>query len=289
VATWSAPGKVFLFGEHAVVYGRPGIAMAIKPRVFVTVRRSRTATHAKSPYIEQCFEEMGVTGSVYVNSQLPSSSGLGSSAAVTVAALAAINDEFSLNYKTEEIANVAFAIEKKIQKGRASPTDTSVCTYGGLVFITGTARRRLPPQQFPLVIGNSMISHNTSKMVEMVGELRKMNPEICDPVLDAIKGVTLSAMKYLNDPNQLGRLMNMNHALLEVLGVGHPVLSKLVLAARGAGAYGAKLTGAGGGGCIIAICPKHLKNRITGAIVASSGHAFITTIDTTGVRKEKDV
>ncbi|MDD1716963.1 MAG: mevalonate kinase [Methanoregulaceae archaeon] len=289
MATWSAPGKVFLFGEHAVVYGRPGIAMAIKPRVFVTVRRSRTATHAKSPYIEQCFEEMGVTGSVYVNSQLPSSSGLGSSAAVTVAALSAINDEFSLNYKTEEIANVAFAIEKKIQKGRASPTDTSVCTYGGLVFITGTARRRLPPQQFPLVIGNSMVSHNTSKMVEMVAELRRMNPEICDPVLDAIKGVTLSAMKHLNDPNQLGRLMNMNHALLEVLGVGHPVLSKLVLAARGAGAYGAKLTGAGGGGCIIAICPKHLKNRITGAIVASSGHAFITTIDTTGVRKEKDV
>jgi mevalonate kinase len=263
--------------------------MAIKPRVFVTVRRSRTAHHAKSPYIEQCFEEMGVKGSVYVNSQLPSSSGLGSSAAVTVAALAAINDEFGLNYTTEELANIAFAIEKKVQKGRASPTDTSVCTFGGLVLITGTARRRLPPQHFPLVIGNSMVSHNTSKMVEQVAELRKKNPEICEPALDAIKGVTLSAMRHLNDPNQLGKLMNMNHALLEVLGVGHPALSKLILAARGAGAYGAKLTGAGGGGCIIALCPKNLKNRIAGAIGASNGHAFMTTIDTTGVRKEKDV
>ena len=263
--------------------------MAIKPRVFVTVRRSRTAHHAKSPYIEQCFEEMGVKGSVYVNSQLPSSSGLGSSAAVTVAALSAINDEFGLNYTIEELANVAFGIEKKVQKGRASPTDTSVCTFGGLVLITGTARRRLPPQHFPLVIGNSMVSHNTSKMVEQVAELRKKNPEICEPVLDAIKGVTLSAMRHLNDPNQLGKLMNMNHALLEVLGVGHPAISKLVLAARGAGAYGAKLTGAGGGGCIIALCPKHLKNRITGAIGASNGHAFMTTIDTIGVRKEKDV
>ena len=157
MATWSAPGKVFLFGEHAVVYGKPGIAMAIKPRVFVTVRKSRTAHHAKSPYIDNCFEEMGVKGSVYVNSQLPSSSGLGSSAAVTVATLSAINDEFGLNYKTEEIANIAFAIEKKVQKGRASPTDTSVSTFGGLVLITGTSRRRLAPQHFPLVIGNSMV------------------------------------------------------------------------------------------------------------------------------------
>ena len=151
VATWSAPGKVFLFGEHAVVYGKPGIAMAIKPRVFVTVRKSRMAHHAKSPYIDNCFDEMGVRGSVYVNSQLPSSSGLGSSAAVTVATLSAINDEFGKKYKAEEIADMAFAIEKKVQKGRASPTDTTVSTFGGLVFITGTSRRRLAPQHFHLV------------------------------------------------------------------------------------------------------------------------------------------
>ncbi|MGD9490586.1 MAG: mevalonate kinase, partial [Methanoregulaceae archaeon] len=153
MATWSAPGKVFLFGEHAVVYGKPGIAMAIKPRVFVTVRKSKTAHHAKSPYIDNCFDEMGVKGSVYVNSQLPSSSGLGSSAAVTVATLSAINDEFRKDHSLEEIADMAFAIEKKVQKGRASPTDTSVSTFGGLVFITGTSRRRLVPQNFQMVIG----------------------------------------------------------------------------------------------------------------------------------------
>jgi mevalonate kinase len=288
VATWSAPGKVFLFGEHAVVYGKPGVAMAIRPRVFVTVRKSKTAHHARSPYIDSCFDEMGVRGSVYVNSQLPSSSGLGSSAAVTVATLAAINDEFGKNLTMEEIAAIAYRIEKKVQKGRASPTDTSVSTFGGIVLITGTQRRRLPPQNLPLVIGNSLVSHSTAKMVEKVAEFRKKNPDICDPVLDAIGAVSLCAIRNLNNNHELGRLMDTNHALLEALGAGHPVLSRLILAARAAGAYGAKLTGAGGGGCMIAICPKHLKSRVAGAIEACDARALITTLDTEGVRKEKD-
>lgn len=271
------------------MYGKPGIAMAIKPRVFVTVRKSKTAHHAKSPYIDNCFDEMGVKGSVYVNSQLPSSSGLGSSAAVTVATLSAINDEFRKDHSLEEIADMAFAIEKKVQKGRASPTDTSVSTFGGLVFITGTSRRRLVPQNFQMVIGNSMVSHNTSRMVEMVADLRKRQPDICEPILDAIGSVAVAAMHHMSDAQQLGKLMNMNHALLEALGVGHPALSKLILASRAAGAYGAKLTGAGGGGCMVALCPKHLKNRVAGAIEAGDARAFITTIDTEGVRKEKDV
>lgn len=288
MATWSAPGKVFLFGEHAVVYGKPGIAMAIRPRVFVTVRKSRSAHHAKSPYIDNCFQEMGVRGSVYVNSQLPSSSGLGSSAAVTVATLSAINDEFEKKLRQEEIADMAFAIEKKVQKGRASPTDTTVSTFGGLVLITGTARRRLAPQNFHLVVGNSMVQHNTARMVELVAMMRKTNPQVCNPVLDAIGAISLSALHHMTDPQKLGELMNMNHALLEVLGVGHIQLSRLVLASRMAGAYGAKLTGAGGGGCMIAICPKHLKSKVAGSIESCDARAFSTTIDTEGARKEKD-
>ena len=114
-----------------MVYGKPGIAMAIKPRVFVTVRKSRRPQRAKSPYIDGCFDAMGVIGSVYINSQIPSSSGLGSSAAVTVATLSAINDEFSVGKSREDIANMAFEIEKTVQKGRASPTDTTVSTYRG--------------------------------------------------------------------------------------------------------------------------------------------------------------
>ena len=280
---------MFLFGEHAVVYGKPGIAMAIKPRVFVTVRETKRPQRAKSPYIDGCFEAMGVAGSVYINSQIPSSSGLGSSAAVTVATLSAINDEFKINKTREEIANMAFEIEKTVQKGRASPTDTTVSAYGGIVLITGNSRRRLPPHNMHLVVGDSLISHSTVKMVEQVSDLKKKHPQIVDSVLTAIEGVSLAAIHYLDDPKELGQYMNMNHSLLEVLGVGHPQLSRLVLAARSAGAYGAKITGAGGGGCMVALCPKQLKHRIAGAIEACDARAIITGIDTEGVRKERNV
>jgi mevalonate kinase len=278
-----------LFGEHAVVYGKPGIAMAIKPRVFVTVRNTKRPQRAKSPYIDGCFEAMGVLGSVYINSQIPSSSGLGSSAAVTVATLSAINDEFSLHKTREDIADMAFEIEKKVQKGRASPTDTTVSIYGGIVLITGGSRRRLPPVNMHLVIGDSLVSHSTAKMVDQVGELKKKHPEIVDPIFDAIQGVSMSAIHHLNNPKELGRYMDMNHALLEALGVGHPQLSKIVLVARAEGAFGAKITGAGGGGCMIALCPKHLKMQVAGAIEACEARAIVTGIDTEGARKEKDV
>ena len=280
---------MFLFGEHAVVYGKPGIAMAIKPRVFVTVRETKRPQRAKSPYIDGCFEAMGVAGSVYINSQIPSSSGLGSSAAVTVATLSAINDEFGKNKTREEIANMAFEIEKTVQKGRASPTDTTVSTYGGIVLITGNSRRRLPPQNMHLVVGDSLISHSTAKMVEQVSDSKKKHPQIVDSVLAAIEGVSLAAIHHLDDPKELGQYMNMNHSLLDALGVGHPQLSRLVLAARSAGAYGAKITGAGGGGCMVALCPKQLKHRIAGAIEACDARAIITGIDTEGVRKERNV
>jgi mevalonate kinase len=278
-----------LFGEHAVVYGKPGIAMAIKPRVFVTVRKTKHPQRAKSPYIDGCFDSMGVLGSVYINSQIPSSSGLGSSAAVTVATLSAINDEFSLHKTRDDIADMAFEIEKKVQKGRASPTDTTVSMYGGIVLISGGSRRRLPPQNLHLVIGDSLVSHSTAKMVEQVGEQKKKHPEIVDPILDAIEGVSMSAIHHLNNPKELGRFMDMNHALLEALGVGHPQLSKIVLVARAEGAFGAKITGAGGGGCMIALCPKQLKQRVANAIEACDARAIVTGIDTEGARKEKNV
>lgn len=288
MATWSAPGKVFLFGEHAVVFGKPGIAVAIRPRVYVTVRKSRTAHHVKSPYIESCFRDMGVKGSVYISSQIPSSSGLGSSAAVTVATLSAINDEFGMKHRPEDIAKMAFEIEKKVQKGRASPTDTTVSTFGGMVLITGQSRRRLPVQNYHLVVGNSLVSHSTAKMAEQVAEAKKKRPEIYDPIIEAMGGVAMTALHSMSDPPQLGKLMNINHALLEAIGVGHPMLSRLVLASRAAGAYGAKITGAGGGGCMVAICPKQAKGRVAGAIETCEGRALITGIDTEGARKEKD-
>lgn len=288
MATWSAPGKVFLFGEHAVVYGKPGVAMAIRPRVSVTVRRAKRATKPKSPYIERCFHELGVRGSVYIRSQLPSSSGLGSSAAVTVATLCAANDEFGLGHEREDIAQMAYNIEKWVQKGRASRTDTYVTTFGGLVMITGDSKRRLPPASLQVVVGNSQVSHSTARMVRRVGALRDAHPDVINPIMDAIEAVTLNALRSINTPREVGRYMDINHALLDALGVGHDQLTRLVMAARAAGAYGAKITGAGGGGCMIALCSKRMKSRVAGALEACDARPIMTSLDTEGARKEKN-
>lgn len=288
MATWSAPGKVFLFGEHAVVYGKPGLAMAIQHRVSVTVRKKHRPGRVKSPYINECLGAMGVGAMVYVRSQLPSSSGLGSSAAVTVATLSAINEEFGKGLSREEVARQAFEIEKKVQKGRASATDTYVSSFGGVVLIRGPERRRLPPVNLPLVVGNSRVSHNTSQMVEKVARDRERSPGIVNPLLDAIGAVTQEALLQLHDLRTLGTLMNTNHALLDALGVGHPALTRLVLAARSAGAFGAKTTGAGGGGCMIALAPGNARGRVAGAMRACDAQAFMTTLDTEGVRREKE-
>jgi mevalonate kinase len=207
---------------------------------------------------------------------------------VTVATLSAINDEFRMNRTREEIAEVAFSIEKKVQKGRASPTDTTVAAYGGIVLITGTSRRRLPPHELNLVIGDSLVSHSTSEMVGKVADLKAKTPAIVDPVLSAIEGVTLSAIHQLGNPREIGRYMDVNNALLEAIGVGHPKLSKMILAARAAGAFGAKITGAGGGGCMVAVSPKHAKGRIAKAIEACDARAIITSIDTVGAQKERN-
>lgn len=289
MATWSAPGKVFLFGEHAVVYGKPGIAMAIKPRVMVTVRRTRYFQKPNSPYIAECFRLMDVKGSVYVRSQLPSASGLGSSAAVTVATLFAINDEFGLGYSKEEVAGFAHEVEKTTQNGHASATDTYVSTYGGMVLIRGDEKRRLiPPENFNIVIGNTLVSHNTAEMVGRVAALKKNSPVVADSIMNAIGAITMEAMHSMTDQKELGVLMNRNNSLLEALGVGHPALAEMTLSVRKAGAYGAKLSGAGGGGCIWALCSKGNRHKVLSAIEQCEGRSIQTGIDTEGVRKEHD-
>lgn len=289
MATWSAPGKLFLFGEHAVVYGKPGIAMAIKPRVQVTVRRSKYAQKPNSPYIAECLNLLNVRGSVYVRSQLPSASGLGSSAAVTVATMFAINDEFELGYNKEEVTELAHEVEKITQNGRASATDTYVSAYGGMVLIRGDEKRRLIPQEnFSIVIGNSQISHHTSEQVRKVAQFHEHSPEIVNPIMDAIGAITMEAMHNFENPKELGTLMNRNQALLDALGVGHPALSKLVLAGRSAGAFGVKLSGAGGGGCVWALAPRSARNRIMNAFESCDAKPISTAIDLEGVRKEEE-
>ncbi len=296
--TCSAPGKIYLFGEHAVVYGEPAIACAVELRTRVTVTDSDTITissdlgktgldHETHPYICAAIEKLGARKvSIEINSDIPVGSGLGSSAAVTIATLAAINLEFRLGHSIEELARMGHEIEQKVQ-GAASPTDTYVSTFGGVVEIL--SRKHLPMLDCGVVIGDTnkgATPKKTAKLVKHVASLREEYPEVIDPIIRTIgsfskKGELLVKKK---DYISMGKLMNINHGLLDALGVGTAELSALVYAARNAGAYGAKITGAGGGGCMVALTDS--PDKVALAIENAGGRAIKSHINSSGVRRE---
>jgi len=296
--TYSAPGKIYLFGEHAVVYGEPAIACAVELRTRVTAKKSDAITISSDlgmtgldfevhPYVSSAIEKLDSPDvSVEISSDIPVGSGLGSSAAVTVATIAAINTELGLGYGREELARMGHEIEQKVQ-GAASPTDTFVSTFGGVVEIP--SRRQLDILDCGIVIGNTnkgATPKKTAKLVKQVAALKEEYPEIIDPIIKTIgsfakKGEHLVRKK---DYASLGRLMSVNHGLLDALGVGTPELSALVYAARNAGAFGAKITGAGGGGCMVALTDS--PSKVASAIERAGGRAIITGFTAEGVLKE---
>jgi mevalonate kinase len=286
-AAASAPGKIILFGEHAVVYRKPALAMAVNRRARVEVEKtSQDHTFISIPdldvegtlnpegeletsgsgnvgilrYITQAIKNMPVQGGleVRVKLEIPIGAGMGSSAAITVATLAALTQLQGQSLDKRELARRAHQVELEVQ-GAASPMDTAVSTHGGLVYLNpeGEVENLEVPGQLPLVVAYTSYRGNTGELVAGVRQRRDSYPEVVDPVLEAMEMVTRSAREALlkDDPEALGDLMNINQGLLDALGVNTPELSRMVYQARTAGALGSKITGAGGGGSIIAYAP----------------------------------
>ena len=294
----TAPGKIYLFGEHAVVYGEPAIACAVELRTRVKIKGSAKISISSDmgttgldfeihPYVSAAIQKMGTPEiSVEISSEIPVGSGLGSSAAVTVATLAAINIECSKGYEKEKIAQMAHEIEKEVQ-GAASPTDTFVSTFGGVIEIP--SRKRLDLLECGIVIGNTgkgASPRKTAKLVKQVAVLKEEYPDSINPIIKTIgsfakHGEIMVAQKKYHD---LGKLMNVNHGLLDALGVSTMELSALVYAARNAGAFGAKLTGAGGGGCMVSLTDS--QEDVAQAIEKAGGKAIITRFTREGVLQE---
>jgi mevalonate kinase len=243
--------------------------------------------HEIHPYVSLAIEKLGARKvCVEISSDIPVGSGLGSSAAVTIATLSAINLEFGLGHNNEELARMGHEIEQKVQ-GAASPTDTFVSTFGGVVEIP--SRRRLNMLECGVVIGNTnkgATSKKTAKLVKHVASLRKEYPEVIDPIIRMIGSFSKKGEILVNkkDYISLGKLMNVNHGLLDALGVSTAELSALVYAARNAGAYGAKITGAGGGGCMVALTD--LPVEVASAIENAGGRAIISHFNSSGVKQE---
>jgi mevalonate kinase len=306
MVTASAPGKVYLFGEHAVVYGEPAVPCAIERRATVTVDRrddarlrvesadlhisgftveydaaGGTAPDVDAPtslleaatgYVDAAVEQARDAADapdagfdVHVESAIPLGGGLGSSAAVVVATITAATEALGVDLDAREIAERAYRAESAVQDGEASRADTFCSTMGGAVRVEGDDCRTLGNPDLPFVVGYDGGAGDTGELVAGVRALRDEYDFAADTV-SAIGDVVRRGETLIEDADasagattsddtlaELGRLMNFNHGLLEALGVSSRSLDEMVWAAREAGAAGAKLTGAGGGGCVVAL------------------------------------
>lgn len=293
----SAPGKVYIFGEHAVVYGETAIACAVELRTRVRAEPSdsiiiesqigRTGIDFENhPYISSVIEKMKGTAQkkgieltkgifLEVDSDIPVGSGLGSSAAVTIACIGALNELFGCGLSLEEIAKTGHEIEIQVQ-GAASPTDTYVSTFGGVVTIPDRRKLRIP--DCGIVIGDTGIFSSTKELVANVKKLRECYPELIEPLMGSIGRISKigESLVMEGDYPAIGRLMNVNQGLLDALGVNILELSRLIYSARKAGAYGAKITGAGGGGCMVALAAPQKCSRVAKAMQEAGGKVLIT-------------
>ena len=260
-----AAGKVILLGEHAVVYGKHALALPIQNAVSATLRDEPTdlAIPELKATIALIKKELGVEDSpysVHISSRLPLAMGLGASAAYAVAIVRAFNSKHDLGLDDIAINEVAFECEK-LAHGTPSGVDNTIATYGvPLLFSNDESLnvQRLPDAETPpLVIACSHQSGRTREQVANVRERYSHNRSQYDAIFTLVDELSLAGANAMRDSNyeELGRLMNICHGLLTAIEVSTPELESMVTLARAAGAVGAKMTGGGGGGSIVALCP----------------------------------
>ena len=290
-------GKTILFGEHFVVYGVPGIVSAIDLTAHAEVRKFREGITVKDERrgakgytekkrtqqkesIERMLKTMGIPLEkafleIWLGGNLPSFSGIGASAASSVAIARAIAEELEMNLSDERINEIAYEAEKAYA-GTPSGIDNTAATYGGLIWFRrnlsggpNTIERLSIRKPVEIVIGNTGVVADTKKMVARVAERKKQNPEKYDPLFNQAESLAFQARKALEDFDlrKIGRLMNENHGLLQEIEVSCKELDYLINLALEQGAFGAKLTGGGGGGCMIALTPgKELQEAVATAM-----------------------
>ena len=324
----SAPGKCILFGEHAVVYGQPAVAVAIDARIRVIIEESESGwlidgmpfEKHRHPHLDAILKRVWVGSggrplSVKIESDLFGAAGLGSSAAIcsaVAAGLLHIGGTKVNDLPLSGIATTAHLAEAEAQGGRASPIDTSTTTLGGAVLVSDkkeslanwqyTRDLRIDGQrrtwevhsvdipeslsEASLVIGFSGRPGPTAQMVAKVAALLENEPERMTDI-ERIGNVTRAGATALSLGNlqAVGIAMNECHRLLQGLGVSDDDLDRMVEAALPS-SLGAKLTGAGGGGCMIALSME--PRRTAEAIELVGGRTMVSPLGAQGVRIEND-
>ncbi len=309
-----------LLGEHAVVYGRPCIVTAVGQRMKATVELldkpifqlnapDVKVTDYKKPISEfgkgdipkgAKFVEIAVknfstkhpiTGGVKVTtaSEFSSQFGFGSSSASTVCVVKALSELTKTNLDQKAIFDLAYKTVLDVQ-GKGSGFDVAAAVYGGtLYFVTGGKTiEPLNLDAIPLIVGYSGIKADTVTLINEVSEKAQKYPEVIENIYDSIgKLVEQAKIAILSkDWQALGELMNYNEGYLSALGVEGRKLSNMIYAAREAGAYGAKLSGAGIGDCMIALAPEDKTQAVKDGITSAEGQVINVQTNAEGMKIE---
>lgn len=311
MVTATAPGKVILFGEHAVVYGRPALAAPIvhlraRATVEVTGRAdvaliapdlNRSAllskVHAHNPLaavvrvVEHHFHHSLADGySLSVTSDIPIASGLGSGAAISVAIIRALAMYMGLGetISREEVSGLAYEVER-LHHGTPSGVDNTVIAYEQPVYFVRREPQPLietftTPQALRIVIGDTGVRSATRDVVGDVRRRWSADQVAFESIFDACGRIALAGRRALaaGDLPAVGALMNENHEWLVRMTVSSDALDHLVTVAREAGALGAKLSGAGRGGNMIALVTPETETTVVDQLLAA-GAARVFTSD----------
>lgn len=299
-------GKVILFGEHFVVYGLPAIASGIDRLVRVRVERNekgilfddrnfhskvsfeKQSDHILSKTFEKVFEYFGVKDvKISISGDVVPMAGMGYSAALAVAVIRALNEFTGKGISDEEVNKLAYECEK-VSHGTPSGIDNTCATYGKILWFEKNMKggeNTIEPIDLKgkllLVMGNTGKKGNTRELVEGVRESRTKEPGKYDKIFSKAEELIKQAKeKILSlDLKGIGQLMNENHSLLQEIGVSSPELDKLCDLARENGALGAKLTGAGGGGFMIALAENEdIQKKVAKAIEREGFESFRISI-----------
>lgn len=305
MSTSSAPGKIILFGEHAVVYGRPALAAPVSevqavatvaaasqtgirveaPDVGLRSELSRLpADHPLAAAIWGVFSAVGVSRppacTVSIRSSIPVAAGLGSGAAVSVAVIRALSAFLQASLSDEQVSFLAYEVEK-LHHGTPSGIDNTVIAYERPVyFVKGQPIEAIHVgAAFSLVIGDTGIPAPTKGSVGDVRRLWEADRPRWEKIFDAIGEIASSARTEIESGNwmALGPLMDANHERLQELTVSSPELDRLAEAGRRSGALGAKMSGGGRGGNMIALVRPGQAEEVAQALLSAGAHRTICT------------
>ncbi|MBE3143727.1 MAG: mevalonate kinase [Planctomycetes bacterium] len=307
--TASSPGKVILFGEHAVVYERPAIAVPVaqvKTKVTILAEPQKSSGSvqveapdiglhtsldnlpADDPLVLAICSTQGTLNlahlpamTIRITSTIPVAAGLGSGAAVSVALVRALSAFLGHPLSDDKVSTIAYQVEKK-HHGNPSGIDNTVITYAQPVFFTRGQPFELLPvaEPFTLVIADSGIKSPTILAVADVRKCWQENPVYFDSLFDKIGEISRQERGFISKGpcSSLGPLMTANQNLLKQIGVSCPELDLLVATALDAGALGAKLSGSGRGGNMIALVAPELAGKVSSALSQAGAARILVTL-----------